>query len=75
MSPVFIGLKGGCTRFEVEHIYHVTYYCILEKHSKNWDFFWGKFYSPPSTLKLAAYMRTSKHYVKSPYIGCYFRVL
>ena len=31
-----IVLNGGCMRFEVKNIsYHVTYYCIYEKHSKN----------------------------------------
>ena len=58
-------LKGGCTRFEVKHIS-----CNLLKNLVK-----KKFNNPQSTLKLAAYIRTSEHWLKSPNIGCYFRVL
>ena len=34
------------------NIYHVTYYCIQENLSKNWEIFFEKFYSPPSTLNM-----------------------
>ena len=53
------------------NIYHVTYYCIFRK--KHWGFFF-KSYSPESTLKLAAYIRTSENGLNSPNIGCYLRV-
>ena len=65
---VKINLKGGCTRFEVEHIScNFTTIVCRKNMVKSGGFFLEN--------SIAADIQTSKHGQKSPNIGSYFRGL